>query len=159
MSSFTYSDKLRVRACGLLVEQGKVLLINLLSPVSKKTIWTAPGGGVEFGESLKETVKREFREETGLQVQVKDLVFINELIDAPFHAIEFFFEVERVSGELSLGQDPEHSKDEQLLKGLKFFSAEELAREKNVKPSILKNLFEPKEEGLAVRTSFTQNGQ
>ncbi len=154
MSGFLYSNKLRVRACGLLVEQEKLLLINMRSPVSKTDIWTAPGGGVEFGEPLKKTVRREFLEETGLEVAVKKLVFINELLEAPFHALEFFFEVERIAGELKLGQDPEHSKNEQLLRGIKFFRREELETEKNLKPSMLKDLFKAEKQGTLISTSF-----
>ena len=151
MRSSIYSDKLRVRACGLLVDEDRVLLVNMLSPVSKKNIWTPPGGGVEFGESLEDTVRREFHEETGLEVTIKDLFFVNELLEAPFHAIEFFFKVDRIAGELKLGQDPEHSNNEQLLRDVKFFTREELAREKDLKPSILKNLFElDKERTLSI---------
>ena len=85
-----------------------------------------PGGGVELGESLKETVAREFKEETGLEVNVQTLVHINELIQAPFHVIEFYFAVEETGGELKLGTDPEHPKDQQLIKELAFFSWDEL---------------------------------
>lgn len=159
MSSSIYSNKLRVRACGLLLDQDKVLLVQILSPVSKKNIWTPPGGGVEPGESLKETVCREFLEETGLEVEAKRLVLINELIEAPFHALEFFFEVERISGELKLGEDPEHKEDEQLLKGLRFFSNEELETEEDVKPEFVKNVFKILKEDLPIQVNLrNENG-
>lgn len=36
--------------------------------------WTIPGGTLEFGEDLKSCGKREVKEETGLNVEIKDLV-------------------------------------------------------------------------------------
>jgi mutator protein MutT len=36
--------------------------------------WEFPGGTVEFGETLEETVRREFREEYGMEVEVTGLL-------------------------------------------------------------------------------------
>lgn len=139
MSDSIYSGKLRVRVAGLLAEGGRLLLIRLYSPVLNSDIWTAPGGGVEFGETMEEALKREFQEETGLSIEVRKLLHINELIELPYHAIELFFEVDKVSGELYLGQDPEHYSENQLLKEVRFFEENELSGIP-VKPEVLKTL-------------------
>lgn len=122
-----YEDKVRIRACGLLVENNRLLLVELLSPVNEQLIWIPPGGGVEFGESLKKTVEREFLEETGLIVEAGDLFHINELIEGQFHAIEFYYLVKRRSGNLKLGSDPEYKKTNQILKSIEFKSKTEIA--------------------------------
>lgn len=109
------------------------------SPVSDSDIWTAPGGGVEFGETLEEALKREFQEETGLSITVKKLLHVNELLELPYHAIELFFLVEKLYGELRLGSDPEHNKEDQLLKEIRFFREDELSGIP-LKPDELKTL-------------------
>ncbi|MBO6525311.1 MAG: NUDIX domain-containing protein [Balneolaceae bacterium] len=139
MSNSIYSGKLRVRVAGLLLEDEKLLLIRMHSPVSDSDIWTAPGGGVEFGETLEEALKREFQEETGLSITVKKLLHVNELLELPYHAIELFFLVEKLYGELRLGSDPEHNKEDQLLKEIRFFREDELSGIP-LKPDELKTL-------------------
>jgi 8-oxo-dGTP diphosphatase len=113
-----YRHQLRLRVCGVLVVGGHILVARIHSPVTDQQIWTPPGGGLEFGESLSDGVRREFAEETNLQVAVQRLVHINELIRPPFHAVEFYFEVSQQGGESALGEDPEHPADKQLLKEL-----------------------------------------
>lgn len=39
-----------------------------------------PGGGLEFGEGLAEGLKREFQEEIGIEVEVKELFYVNDFL-------------------------------------------------------------------------------
>ena len=55
-----------------------------------------PGGGHEFGEGLKETLIREFKEELSLEVEVGDLFYVNDFAQiSAFHEnhqlISFYF--------------------------------------------------------------------
>ena len=140
MDADAYSGRLRVRSCGLLLEDGKLLLLQLHSPVKNKIVWLPPGGGVDFGESLQEALAREFKEETGLQVKVRQLVYVKELIESPYHAIEFYFRVEKTGGKAVLGVDPEHPLDDQILKKIGYFSQKEM-QQLDVSPEFLKNDF------------------
>ncbi|MBX5451717.1 NUDIX domain-containing protein [Thermogemmatispora sp.] len=51
-------------------EAGRVLLVHR----NDIDWWNLPGGGMELGETVDEAVKREVREETGLEVTVERLV-------------------------------------------------------------------------------------
>ena len=122
----TFANRLRVRVCGVLIEDDKVLLAQLHSPITNKLVWMPPGGGLTFGESMKDCLKREFKEETNLTVEVHELVHVNELLKKSYHAVECFFEVKKTGGHEKLGKDPELSWDRQLLHDLQWIAIEEL---------------------------------
>ena len=61
----------------MIVQDGRVLLVQRGRDPMKGQ-WTLPGGVLEVGESLVEGVAREVREETGLEIEVLELV---ELLD------------------------------------------------------------------------------
>ncbi|WP_462248235.1 NUDIX domain-containing protein [Ekhidna sp.] len=121
-----FAGKVRVRVGGILEENGQILLLKHKSLGPEGYLWLPPGGGVEFGESLHEALKKEFLEETNLKIEVGEYLFTNEFIKSPYHAIEHFFVVKRISGDLNLGLDPELPENQQILEELKFFSQEEI---------------------------------
>ncbi|OPC81484.1 NUDIX hydrolase [Embleya scabrispora] len=51
-------------------ERGRLLMIHR----TDNDLWAIPGGGHDIGESIAETVIREVREETGIEVEVTDFV-------------------------------------------------------------------------------------
>ena len=66
----TNSARFRVAVSALLFDEHRVLLAH------RRDIdwWNLPGGGMELGETVEEAVKREVLEETGLDVEVEQLV-------------------------------------------------------------------------------------
>lgn len=70
----------------VVVDQGRVLLVRRGSEPLKGH-WSLPGGLLELGEALTAGVVREVREETGLEVEVVELI---ELLD------RIYLESERV---------------------------------------------------------------
>lgn len=56
-----------VRAYGIAVRDGEVLLVRSASPLIDPPLWWLPGGGIDFAESPVEALTREFQEETGLR--------------------------------------------------------------------------------------------
>ncbi|MGV8762965.1 NUDIX domain-containing protein, partial [Pseudomonas aeruginosa] len=71
----------RIRAAGLLVVEQRILLVR--HEVGGDIYWIPPGGGFESecDESTKDTVRREFFEETGLRVDVGPLVYVREFAE------------------------------------------------------------------------------
>lgn len=88
--------------------------------------WAPPGGGLEFGSSAKDKLVQEFKEETGLDIQVGDQLFVTEYIHPPLHALEVFFEVTVLGGSLHTGHDPEMEGAEQLIQDVRFLSFDEI---------------------------------
>ena len=89
-------------------------------------LWLPPGGGVQFGEKAIDALKREFREETGLEIEVGRFLFTVEFIQEGLHAIELFFEVKWKSGKILMGTDPELPADSQIIKELRYLSFNEI---------------------------------
>lgn len=52
----------------LIFDRGRILLVERARPPLKGS-WSLPGGVLEAGETLKEGIRREVREETGLEVE------------------------------------------------------------------------------------------
>jgi len=125
----TYGGTVRVRAVGVLVENDSILMVKHAGLGHQGYLWIPPGGGVELGASLEDTVIREFEEETGLEISVTEFLFVNEFIDNGLHAIEIFFRVKRLGGKLKVGTDPELSVGNQIIKEVKFLNIQDLQNE------------------------------
>ena len=85
-----YTNKLRVRVCGICLEKNSILVVCHRGLINGKDFWAPPGGGLVFGESVREGLKREIWEETGLEVKTGRFLFFNEFLRPPLHALELF---------------------------------------------------------------------
>lgn len=121
-----YHKKVRIRICGVLVENEHILLVRHQGLGNLGFFWSPPGGGLEFGESVSDALVREFLEETHLEIRIGDFLTFHEHRDDRFHALELFFEVFRVSGEARLGTDPETSGSGPILDDLQYFNRDQL---------------------------------
>ena len=119
-----YGNQLRVRVCGICVQSGKVLLINHSGMNESGEFWSPPGGGLEFGESIEDCLKREFLEETNTVISVGKFLTVREFLKPPIHAIELYYEVKIESGNIKKGFDPEM--DYQIIKDIQWLSFEDV---------------------------------
>ncbi len=128
VSKGLYEHKVRVRVCGILVEDSKILLLKHEGVGSAGFIWSPPGGGLEFDQNAHSTLVKEFKEETDLTIEVGEFLFVNEYQDDRFHAVELFFLVKKIEGNEKLGFDPEVPKNEQILTEMRWIDFEELKK-------------------------------
>jgi colanic acid biosynthesis protein WcaH len=90
----------------IIVHEGKFLLLKRNNPPVKGE-WWLPGGRIKKGETFEEAVKREVREETGLECRViRQLGVINHTFPE-VHVVSVFYLVESDSPEVKLNK--EHS--------------------------------------------------
>ena len=119
-----YGNQVRIRVCGVCIQEGKILLLNHIGIRENTDFWCPPGGGLQFGETIEECLQREFLEETNTNISVGKFLTINEFINPPLHAIELFYEVKIISGIPKKGFDPEM--EEQIITDLRWFSLKEI---------------------------------
>lgn len=90
---------------GVLIERNKILL---------STQWDGydfPGGGVNNDETLEEALKREFIEETGIEIEIKQPIYCGTSFFHPIHSKKnknkywncplIYFLCKKIGGELS----------------------------------------------------------
>ncbi len=117
----------------VVIDNDKVLLVKQRH--EGRDIWMLPGGAIEEDETSIHAAKREVLEETGLNIEVRELLwFVEELREKKISDGEKskeqrfvnFFRGEIIAGDMQLGEDPELGKDEQVLEEVSFFSKEEI---------------------------------
>jgi 8-oxo-dGTP diphosphatase len=116
-----FGNRIRVRACGICIVDEELLLVKHTNIGKKGCLWAPPGGGVSFGENVEECLVREFKEETGLEINVGKFLFACEFVAPPLHAIELFFLVQPSGGKLIKGLDPEIK--DQIIEEVRFCNA------------------------------------
>lgn len=99
-----YPDRPLVGVGAVVVKEGRILLIKrAFEPGAGK--WSIPGGLVELGEKLSEACEREAEEETGLSIEVLELINAFDMVDRDeegkirYHYVLIDFLAKPVGGE------------------------------------------------------------
>ncbi len=105
-----YPDHPLVGVGAVVLRDGKMLLIKrAFEPGAGK--WSVPGGLVELGERLSEACARETEEETGLKVDILELINVFDMIDndetgrPKYHYVLVEFLAKPVGGEERLSKE------------------------------------------------------
>ncbi|HWO78435.1 MAG TPA: NUDIX domain-containing protein [Bacillus sp. (in: firmicutes)] len=69
------ANKIVVAVKGVIVNEGKVLLVKRAEDEVGGGTWECAGGKIEFGEQLESALIREVLEETGLSVTVERILY------------------------------------------------------------------------------------
>jgi len=93
-------------------DEGKVLLIRESSQYkdgTKTGEFDVPGGRVQAGQHFDESLKREVKEETGLEIKIGTPFFVNEswpvVRGKPWQIVRIFFECHPVFLDVKLSGD------------------------------------------------------
>ena len=84
----------RPSAYAIIVHEGKVLLGTIRSNGK----YDFPGGGIEIGETIEAALRREVREETGLEIEVGKFLHFEESFfyydpsGTAWHTFQFFYQ-------------------------------------------------------------------
>jgi ADP-ribose pyrophosphatase YjhB (NUDIX family) len=125
-----------ISAATLIVQNDQLLLVNHRES-GKYDFWVPPGGSLVGSESIMDCARRETLEETGLSVELGQILYIQELWEPGYHFCKFFIQCTAFNGELTLAnKDPAES----FLVAARFFSQEAL-QDLTVFPTILKDQF------------------
>jgi len=96
----------RVAARGIIVKDGKLLAVKLKDYASDgaRAIghWVTPGGKLDPKEPLVEGVKREIKEELGIEAKVGNLLYIQQFTHHDIEQLEFFFHITNADDFLDL---------------------------------------------------------
>jgi mutator protein MutT len=90
---------------------------------NEQGMWEFPGGGVKFGETLIESIRREILEEYGMQIEIKGLlgVFDHILPENKEHWISITYIASHLAGEATI-YEPEKCE------AIEWFSIEALPK-------------------------------
>ena len=90
--------EIRPIALGIAVKNNKLLVGEGFDKVKNQTFYRCLGGGIEFLEKSSDALKREFKEEIGADIAVKNFLGISENIftyqGKNAHELIFFYSIE-----------------------------------------------------------------
>ena len=89
----------RICVGAFVIKNEKILMVNHKRE-GRYDFWVSPGGGVKGMESLEEAVIREVKEESGLNVSVKKLMYIEQMHFPKERSVKFWYHCELINGTL-----------------------------------------------------------
>lgn len=110
-----------VRVTGILEEEGKLLIIRQKMSDGRK--WYLPGGQLEPGETIEQGIVREMEEETGLHVELQELLAISDTAFRDPCALHILLRVKKLSGTIHV---PHCTYDTVEISDVQFVPFEEL---------------------------------
>lgn len=97
--------------CSALIKYHDKLLLGIRDKEPNRGMIITPGGGVELFENMKDTVKREIMEETGLEIRNIHQLKTYEIIDSPNeHRIIIYWSADYKGNSINSASDLKNAK-------------------------------------------------
>jgi ADP-ribose pyrophosphatase YjhB (NUDIX family) len=105
----------------VLVEKDGKFLLGERNKKNYNGYWVIPGGGVRYGETIKQAAVREIKEETNLDVELIKPIGFKEILNLPedYHTIVFYHLAKPKNLDLKASED---------LSKAGFFTIEEIKK-------------------------------
>ncbi|MCC8168660.1 MAG: NUDIX domain-containing protein [Clostridiales bacterium] len=144
---------------GVVIANGRKILMAR-NPREKREFYYSVGGRVRYGETLEDAVKRELKEETGIDCEVERMVAVHEnfFVDddgVPYHEVSVFFMVRQMQQLLAIkdGQRTDQGSDGEYLEWINLDDCEG----KTIYPEFFRIMDFSREAG--VRHFITRDGK
>ncbi|MFH1714183.1 MAG: NUDIX hydrolase [Candidatus Nealsonbacteria bacterium] len=106
--------------CGAIIMKDNKVLLTKRNISPYKGYWCIPGGHIGWGENVETAVKREVREEVGLNIKPRFFKYYDEIIpEIKWHAVTLTF-VDRSRGPIKI--------DKSEVKEFKWFTEKEVQK-------------------------------
>jgi len=94
----------------MLIEDGKILLLRRFNTGYEDGNYSLVAGHVDEGESFKEAIIREAKEEAGIEIDLKDIEVAHIMQRIPLGRVSVFLTAKKWSGEIK-NMEPEKCDD------------------------------------------------
>lgn len=89
-TEYSLRVKHRISAGAIVEHEGRILLVRYRA-LGGVDFWVGPGGGAEGTEDLPSTARREAKEETGLDVHIDRMLYVEEFHDTTTRFCKIWF--------------------------------------------------------------------
>lgn len=98
---------MKIRPCALIIENSHVLLLHY--QYGNQDVYALPGGNPDPGETLPQTLVRELSEELRIEVEVREMLMLGEVLQSPLRpdVLHCVFAADIIAGIPAL--DPKHT--------------------------------------------------
>ncbi|MCP4523622.1 MAG: NUDIX domain-containing protein [Candidatus Gracilibacteria bacterium] len=112
----------------VIIKDEKILLCKM------GKIWGLPGGGIDWGENIKDALERESIEELGIKAEFKQIIFIQDFMmiwedrQQHNHALEYFCTIQNNEDFSDVVETYHNSSHAHELQGLEWFDFHEIPK-------------------------------